>query len=149
MINLNPLVSTAYTKKGNKYQKENAGKVLAGTLVAGAAGYATVKYGKDIAKKASKINKQTFVNMLKPVKTFAQKSMTKLTSAAKSLFGKGTKALKDAAGKVSVQGIKDTIKPVVKKPIAKQAAIVAGAALALVAVDYLFNKYNAYKADKK
>lgn len=149
MITLNPLVTTAYTDKGNKYQKANAGKLLATGIVAGSVGYASVKYGKNIAKKAAKINKQTFVNLLNNVKTYAKKGATKLTSSAKSMLGKGTEAVKNAAGKISFNGPKEAIKEIVKKPIAKKAAIVAGAAIALVALDYVFNKYSAHKADKK
>jgi hypothetical protein len=186
MLSVEPVITTSYTDRGNKYKKSNAGKYGAAATVGAGATIVTMKGIKDIPFnkvkdikfdklkhielpkiKNVKIKTPNAKNLLQKmfagIEQFAIKAQIKLAKPAKKAAEKvAEKAAKSNAFSKAWQGIKNFTKNTGRKTVdkvlnlanqhttkMKYAGFVLGAVAAGLAIDYLFNKISAHRADKK
>jgi hypothetical protein len=176
---IQPLVNNAYTDRGNEYKKSNIGKYSAGATVGTGATIIAMKnipYSKinssiknfkkiDFSKvkeiKNVKIKKPSFKGMLQNmfagIEKLAVKAQIKLATVKplniKNIFKKPNFS-KDFMPKIKLSEInKAKLMEKLKSPklvkYSEYAGFVAGAVITGLAIDYVYNKISAYKADKK
>lgn len=176
---LQPLVNNAYTSKGNEYKKSNLGKYSAAATVGTGATIIAMKnipfgnYKKPIENlkkvdftkikniKNVKIQKPDFEKLFQNAISGVKNLGTKIKSAIenvksfeyKKLFKKPefitnlmSKVKKPELNKVKVL---EMLKSSKAEKYAQYAGFVAGALVTGLAIDFVLNKINAYKADKK
>ena len=158
---IQPIKQQAYTDKGNQYTESNIGKFAAGASIAGGA----VLYGSEAAFKGAKkvFNKAKTIELnipkikkpdFKTIKT--PKSFKSILKNIKKAASKTIDFVKTNAKKINKENIKkaaDAVAEFAEKPAVKKsagiAAAIAGIVAAGYAIDFIVNKINAYKADKK
>lgn len=186
MLSVEPIITTSYTDRGNKYKKSNIGKAAAGITLGAGSGYVAMKGIKkipinkikgfktakimhlDIQKiKNTKVKmpnaKKLLQNVFAGIEKLAVKAQIKLAQPAKkaakkvadkvaktNVFSKAYKSVIDFGKKAGTAIADKTIKVVNQnKAAAKYAGFVLGAVAAGIAIDYVFNKISAHRADKK
>ena len=169
-------IKPALTNKGNEYNKSNLGKYSAGATIGTGAtviamknipfksikkpfeGFKNIDFSKIKDVKIKKPNfKNIFQNALTTIEnigTQIKQTFTNLKSLEFKKLFKKPQILTDFMSKIKKPKInKVKVSEMLKTPkavkLAEYSGFTAGALITGLAIDYVLNKINAYKADKK